>query len=111
MKHKRHLAVTLVCLALPVGAMAGTDTATAPVQKTFCGTVVKLVEGSCIGVKQSKASAPSYDITGTTPVPKIGELISGSGDTDPNPTLCMQGPHLTNVTWAKAAACPLVKKR
>jgi len=71
---------------------------------SFCGTVVKLTERGCIGVK-STAGQPTYEITSATPKPIVGMLIAGSG-TAGGASICMQGAHLTNITWQRTQACP-----
>lgn len=71
---------------------------------SFCGTVVKLTDRGCIGVK-SLAGQPTYEITSATPKPIVGMLIAGSG-TAGGASICMQGAHLTNITWQRTQACP-----
>jgi hypothetical protein len=71
---------------------------------SFCGTVVKLTERGCIGVK-SAAGQPTYEITSATPKPIVGMLIAGSG-TAAGASVCMHGAHLSNITWQRAQACP-----
>jgi hypothetical protein len=71
---------------------------------SFCGTVVKLTERGCIGVK-SAAGQPTYEITSATPKPIVGMLIAGSGTSGGAP-ICKQGAHLSNITWQRTQACP-----
>jgi hypothetical protein len=78
--------------------------------ESFCGTVVKLTEGGCIGVKSSMVGGPLYEISSANPKPALGMLITGSGTTG-GVSMCMQGVHLTDVKWHKAAVCGLTKKK
>jgi hypothetical protein len=71
---------------------------------SFCGTVVKLTERGCIGVK-SMAGQPTYEITSATPKPIVGMLIAGSGTTA-GASICAQGAHLMNIAWQRTQACP-----
>jgi hypothetical protein len=70
--------------------------------------VVKLTEATCIGVKGSMVGQPMYEITSANPKPAVGQMITGSGVTGGS-SICMQGTHLSDVKWSKAAACPLTK--
>jgi hypothetical protein len=93
-------------------AESGRSTPAAPAASqhgSFCGVVVKLAEGSCIGVKASAADQPLYDITSAKPAPTAGQIIAGSG-TPGGMSFCMEGIHLTQITWHAVAACPLAKK-
>ncbi|HLY04708.1 MAG TPA: hypothetical protein VKR31_03070 [Rhizomicrobium sp.] len=74
---------------------------------SFCGTVVKLTEDGCIGVRSSGIEGVRlYEITSASPKPSTGELIIGTG-TPGGASMCTEGTHLTDVKWSKAAACPL----
>jgi len=72
---------------------------------SFCGTVVKLTEGGCIGVKSSVIGQPIYEITPATPKPAVGMLIAGSGTTG-GVSVCKQSAHLVGIAWQRVAACP-----
>lgn len=89
---------------------SGSAMASAPAaskNESFCGTVVKLTEANCIGVKSSTITGQRvYEITSANPKPKVGALITGSG-TPGGVSMCMEGTHLNDVKWQKAAACPL----
>lgn len=97
----------LVILSLATVPVAA-ETAMAPVgaRVSFCGTVVKLVEDHCIGVKGSMVGAPLVEITSARPKPGIGTLIAGSGMPG-GVSICMEGTHLTAVRWRKVAVCAL----
>ena len=71
----------------------------------FCGTVVSLVEGGCIGVKPAGASEPAYQITSAKPKPAVGALIAGSGRVSGGMSFCMQGVALDHVEWKKTDVC------
>jgi hypothetical protein len=69
----------------------------------FCGTVVPLTEGGCIGVK---AGGTTYELGETNPKPSVGMVISGSGVVSNVMSTCMEGKHLTNITWRSVTSCP-----
>jgi len=71
---------------------------------SFCGTVVKLTERGCVGVKGADGQ-PMYDVTAATPKPIVGMLIAGSGTTG-GASICMQGAHLSDIAWQRVQACP-----
>jgi hypothetical protein len=96
----------LALFSLSAGPASAEMSAMAPARVNFCGTVVKLTEGHCIGVKGSMVGAPLAEITSARPRPTVGKLIAGSGMPGGVST-CMEGTHLTAVTWRKVAVCPL----
>ena len=102
---KNHLIAFIgaASLLLASTAMSGAKTG------EFCGPVVKLTEGGCIGVKSTQAGGPMYDITSANPKPHVDETIMGSGTITDKITICMQGTPLTDVKWKKVADCPLAK--
>ena len=42
---------------------------------SFCGTVVKLTQRGCVGVKSSMVDQPTYEVSSATPKPIVGMLI------------------------------------
>ncbi|HXC55710.1 MAG TPA: hypothetical protein VNU97_10460 [Rhizomicrobium sp.] len=107
--HVLPLCGALAMLSLTAAAAAPPSNAMAPMPAKvgFCGPVVKLVEDHCIAVKTSGfGGSHTYEITSANPKPSVGEQIQGSGVADGSPTICMQGTHLTAVTWKKVAVCP-----
>jgi hypothetical protein len=98
-------AVLLLSGVLAISA-SGASAQTGAERVTFCAAVVQLVEAHCIGVPASSFGARAYDITGAKPSPAVGTLISGSG-VPGGITMCSEGTHLTDVKWARVAACPL----
>ena len=101
--------------AILLAAISGSAHANPPgaadfvTQRDFCGTVVKVAESDCIAVQPTTPEETEYDITGTKPAPKIGDLIAGSGEPAKAGGICMESPHLKAVTWKKVAACPKAK--
>ena len=93
-------------LAQSPSSMGGSAMKMPAATASFCGTVVKLSERGCIGVKPSLVDQPTYEITSATPKPTIGMLIAGSGTTG-GASFCMQGAHLAGITWQRTQACPL----
>jgi hypothetical protein len=93
-------------LAQSGGAMSGVQPEGTEVR--FCGTVVKLVEVGCIGVKPSMVGQPVYDLSGIGPKPHVGWMVTGAGYTG-GMSHCMQGVHLATAMWKKVDVCALDK--
>jgi len=95
---------TVTAITQPASNMAGPP----PSSAAFCGRVIKVDPRACVIVHQSIVNAPTYDITGVGPTqPTIGELIVGKGHITGPSTCNAKYVHLDNVTFQKAAVCPL----
>jgi len=77
---------------------------------SFCGTVQRVDPHSCLLVNPSEPIGTAYDITGAKPVPKIGEMIAGTGTSNGTST-CGNATRLTKVKWHGPAICPLGGKK
>lgn len=93
----------VLLLGCPAAAAGYGDQPPATTVKV-CGPVVALTEHGCIGVKNGK---DVFEITSVNPKPAIGDTVTAIGTPDPGAmTICMQGTHLTKVTWTKVNGCP-----
>jgi len=68
------------------------------------------VEAGCLTLTDG---GKTYDITAASPAPKVGYLaITLSGKESSNPTTCMAGTPLTDISWSYTKQrCPRQKKR
>jgi hypothetical protein len=75
-------------------------------QVHFCGTVIALTEGGCIGVM---SNGETFEITSASPKPAVGARIAGAGTVNNEATICQEGVHLNPVTWSAAKLCPVAE--
>jgi hypothetical protein len=96
-------------VAIGIALLGVTSTALAAGPKAgkevrFCGPVIALVEGGCIGVT---SGANTYEISSIGPKPAVGSMIVGRGYVGDEVTTCMQGIHLRSAMWKIVEVCPL----
>lgn len=101
--------LVLTSAASAQSSMSGPSAPAAGETGSFCGPVVNLAEGGCIGVHSTMVGGAMYEISSASPKPPVGTTVMGSGTTG-GVSFCMQGTHLNDVKWHKVAVCPLTKK-